>query len=63
MKPLRIKIGENAYKDGKNDYFGRIGNIEYCDKCCDDWRIQFLGIGNSELLRDFDISKCEIYII
>ena len=62
MRPLRITIGKNAYKDGKNDYAGRTGNISYCETCCDDWRVSFDGIANNELLRNFDLSKCIIYL-
>lgn len=60
-KKFRIAVGGGAYKNGKNDYVGKVGYVYYCDKCCKDWRIQFFDIGNSELLRDFNLERCKIF--
>ena len=49
-KPLqgkRIKIVKG------NDYFGMTGVIEYCDRCCRAYRIQFDGIANSEKYKNY----------
>lgn len=35
------------------DYKGMTGTIYYCGKCCKDFRIQFDGIGNNELLKTY----------
>lgn len=60
-KKFRIEIGQNAYKNGKNDYAGKVGYVYFCKKCCKDWRIQFFGIGNNELLRNFNLKNCTIF--
>ena len=58
---FRIEIGMGAYKDGKNDYAGKVGYVYFCNKCCNDWRIQFFSMGNNELLRNFDLNRCKIF--
>lgn len=60
-KTFRIEIGLNAYKDEQNDYAGKVGYVYFCNKCCKDWRIQFFSMGNNELLRSFDLSRCKIF--
>ena len=60
-KLFRIEIGLSAYKNGKNDYAGKVGYVYLCDKCCKDWRIQFFSMGNNELLRNFNLSACKIF--
>lgn len=57
---IYIKIGKNAYKNGSNDYHNSIGVLYFCNKCCNDWRIQFLNVGNDELLTNFDLTKCVV---
>jgi hypothetical protein len=58
---IKIKIGKNACKNKRNDYCGDTGIIEWCGRCCKKNRIQFDGIGNNELLSNFNILKCKIY--
>ncbi len=60
-KKFRIEVGSGAYKNGKNDYAGKVGYVFFCNSCCNDWRIQFFDIGNNELLRNFDLSLCNIF--
>ena len=60
-KSFRIEIGLGAYKNGKNDYAGKVGYVYFCDRCCKDWRIQFFSMGNSELLRNFNLLTCRIF--
>ena len=59
---FRIEIGFNAYKNGRNDYGRRVGYIFYCDECCNDFRVQFFEMGNSELLRSFDLDRCRFFM-
>lgn len=60
-KSFRIEIGMNCFRDGQNDYMGKVGYVFYCTKCCNDWRIQFFEMGNNELLRDFELKYCNIF--
>jgi len=62
LENAKVKINNNAYKDGSNDYNGRTGIIYYCKTCCRAYRIQFDGIGNSEKLNSFIRSRIEIIV-
>lgn len=61
-KSLRIIIGQNSYKNNKNDYCGDVGFIYYCADCCKDWRVQFFSMGNNELLRRFNLDNCRYFM-
>lgn len=53
-----IKVGERAYKRGKNDYAGMSGDIEWNHY---QFRVQFHGIANNESLANFNLNRCNIY--
>ena len=53
LENWKVEIGNNAYRNGKNDYAGRTGTIYYCGTCCRAYRIQFDKIANSERLKNF----------
>lgn len=59
-KTFRIEVGYGAYKDGKDDYAGKVGYVYLCDHC-NDWRIQFFDIANEESLRNFNFSACKVF--
>ena len=52
-KLLHPKIGKKIYCY-KGDYEGEIGTIEWCDKCCHSYRVQFDEIGNNERLSNME---------
>ena len=60
LENAKVEIGENAYKNGSNDYAGRTGTIYYCGTCCRAYRIQFNKIANSEKLKHFIRSRIKI---
>jgi len=60
---LRMLVGSHCYKNKQNDYFGKIGVIEVCNKCCGgSLRIQFIGIGNNERLDSFNLDGCRFFL-
>ncbi len=60
LEGMRVGVGSRAYKNGKDDYEGRLGTIYTCD-CCGIYRVQFDGIANNEKLVSFKRSRISIF--
>jgi len=60
---IRFEVQMGAYKDGQNDYAGKVARIEVCKKCCGGkLRVQFFSIGNNELLENFNLERVKFFI-
>lgn len=58
---VRVLVLRAAYKAFDEDcYEGFKGTIQYCNTCCNTYRIQFDGVGNNERLENFRLKQLRI---